>query len=1288
MKNLFLFSFSIFVHQLLVAQIIPPAIEWQIAIGGTGSDEVVSIKQTNDGGYIVGGTSNSNSSVYKSENSLGEKDYWIAKLDSNGNIEWENTIGGDGSDELTLIEQTNDGGYIVGGNSQSGISGDKSESCWGDYDFWVIKLDSEGNIEWDNTIGGNSYDFLYSIQQTDDGGYILGGDTQSGISGDKTEENTGIESWRSDYWVVKLDNTGNIEWQNTIGGNREDYLRSAAQTPDGGYILGGYSKSGSSGDKTEPQYGFDWSHDYWIIKIDNAGNIEWQNTLSAGNDDYLKIVQALPDGRYFVAGSSRSREGGDKSEDRINEYSDMWVLLLDASGNIIWDNTIGTSGTDDIEYAQYTSDGGFIITTSAASSISYDKTVAGYGSSDGWVIKLDENGDIQWQDAYGGTSGDGISYFHENTDGSYILGGYSYSSVGGNKTVDNLGSSDYWILKLAPETYTIYFFADTDGDGYGDPDDVIESETQPEGYIANNLDCDDSNENINPSAIEICNDIDDNCDGNTDEELLINYYADIDNDGFGNPLNILNDCFPPYGYVLNNYDCDDANININPDAIEICNLIDDNCDGKIDVFNPEVEWQVQYGGTDYESAVSMDNTSDGGFILTGSTSSYNGDVTGLHGDRDYWLVKLDENGSLEWQRCYGGNYGDIPRNVFQNSEGGYILTGFTYSTNGDVTGLHGEDDCWVIKTDEAGNILWKKCYGGTKGDYGDAAIETSDGNYLIAAESYSKNMDVVSSNLKNELWIIKVDRDNGDIIWQHTYGSDKYDYNSRVIETSDHHYLITGSIAEASGDVSSEFPGSYDDAWFVLIDTLGNIIWENTYGGSVTDIINDVIQTDDGDFIAAGYTSSNDFDVSGNHGDRDYWILKIDNTGNIKWQKCIGGPDRDEAQSISKTIDGGFIIAGFASDAGGDVTENFGNYDQWIVKINAEGELLWERSFAKLSVQYTTDIAFDVVQTTDKGYAFCGYFGYDDNVKTNFSLTKVYSDNIIYYADHDNDGFGNILDDSIAITPPCGYVANNLDCDDTNALVNILNASITPSGSTTICNGSNLILNATTGTGYTYKWYKNGILVPPATSASMIITKAGNYKVEISNGTCSDISEAITVTVNPKPNATINNVDVTNDICVDASIRLKANSGAGFSYQWYKGVVALAVATSNIYFATTIGNYKVKITNSFGCEKVSAAYSIINSCKLSDDETDLLFNIYPNPNSGEFTLQISELIEEEIIYINIKNMLGEEIYSENISLNFETDHHINLNKNIAAGMYIIEISTADEIFTRQIIISK
>jgi Secretion system C-terminal sorting domain len=417
-----------------------PGIAWQNTIGGNGNDFLRSIQQTPDGGYILGGFSSSNISGDKTENKKGGPDYWVVKLDASGNIQWEKTIGGNGADYLSSIQQTADGGYILGGYSNSNISGDKTENAQGDDDCWVVKLDASGNIQWQNTIGGDGFDYLFSLQQTADGGYILGGESFSNISGDKSENNQG----GGDYWVVKLDTSGNIQWQNTIGGDTSESFKSLQQTADGGYILGGFSLSNISGDKTENCQG---SHDYWVVKLDASGNIQWQNTIGGDNSDQLQSLQQTADGGYILGGFSSSNISGDKTE-KWKGGNDYWVVKLDASGNIQWQNTIGGNGDDKLFTLQQTADGGYILGGDSDSNISGDKSENCQGYEDYWFVKLNASGNIQWQNTIGGNGSDLLYSIQQTADGGYILGGYSYSNISGDKTENCQGDADYWVVKL------------------------------------------------------------------------------------------------------------------------------------------------------------------------------------------------------------------------------------------------------------------------------------------------------------------------------------------------------------------------------------------------------------------------------------------------------------------------------------------------------------------------------------------------------------------------------------------------------------------------------------------------------------------------------------------------------------------------------------------------------------------------------------------------------------------------------------------------------------------------
>jgi hypothetical protein len=420
-----------------------PAIQWQNTIGGSLLDQLYSIQQTSDGGYICGGCSHSGITGDKTEANMGGgwKDYWVVKLNSAGNIIWQNTIGGSGTDNLTCIRQTSDGGYILGGWSDSGVGGDKTENCLGMYDYWVVKLDGSGNIQWQNTIGGSNIDEFMELQQTTDGGYILGGFSRSGANGDKTEPSIGI----SDYWIVKLNSSGVIQWQNTIGGTDTDELGSLHQTTDGGYILGGFSQSNISGDKTETNQ----NGDFWVVKIDALGTVQWDNTIKGGTIDRLNSVRQTSDGNYILGGWSESGTGFDKTEASMGSR-DYWIVKLSNSGTtILWQNTIGGNGLDYLNSIRQTSDGGYILGGQSYSNISGDKTENDIGSGDYWIVKVDANGTVQWENTIGGNDTEDLRCVEQTSDGGYILGGFSLSGITGDKTENTLGNYDYWVIKIA-----------------------------------------------------------------------------------------------------------------------------------------------------------------------------------------------------------------------------------------------------------------------------------------------------------------------------------------------------------------------------------------------------------------------------------------------------------------------------------------------------------------------------------------------------------------------------------------------------------------------------------------------------------------------------------------------------------------------------------------------------------------------------------------------------------------------------------------------------------------------
>ncbi len=398
---------------IFVLQAQDPAIIWQNTIGGSEGDFSTSFEPTADGGYIVGGYSTSNVSGDKTENSNGGTDIWIVKLDSGGAIVWQNTIGGSGEDFLISIQQTTDGGYILGASSDSNISGDKTENSRGGLDYWILKLDSNGDIMWQKTYGGAQPEFDTYVVETADGGYFVAGYSDSDISGDKTDPTNG----QRDYWALKLDSTGSIVWQNSIGGSLIDRTQAAFQTADGGYMIGGFSTSPASGDKSENSLG---ENDYWFVKLDASGTIEWENTIGGGGSDVFRDMIQTADGGYVVGGYSKSNISGDKTENSQGDF-DFWILKLDSNGSIVWQNTIGGSGIDYPRDVKQLMDGTYMIGGWSNSNISGDKTENSNGGYDYWLVKLNASGTIVSQNTIGGSGDESGSYIIENPDGTFAM---------------------------------------------------------------------------------------------------------------------------------------------------------------------------------------------------------------------------------------------------------------------------------------------------------------------------------------------------------------------------------------------------------------------------------------------------------------------------------------------------------------------------------------------------------------------------------------------------------------------------------------------------------------------------------------------------------------------------------------------------------------------------------------------------------------------------------------------------------------------------------------------------
>jgi hypothetical protein len=384
---------------------------------------------------------------------------------------------------------------------------------------------------------------------------------------------------------------------------------------------------------------------------------------------------------------------------------------------------------------------------------------------------------------------------------------------------------------------------------------------------------------------------------------------------------------------------------------------------------PTIQWQKSLGGSSDEFALSVIPTFDGGYIAAGYSTSNDGDVTWNHGGKDYWIVKTDLSGNILWQQSYGGTLDDIPTTICQTNDSGYIVAGYSRSNNGDVTGHRGgadTTDVWVLKLTSTGGIQWQKSLGGTDDDVANTIIQTTDSGYIVAGFTVSADVDVSMNHGTADGWIVKLNP-FGNIQWEKSFGGTSYDYVYSICQTHDDGFIAAAATYSNDADVS--FNHGLTDIWLIKIDPAGNLEWEKSLGGSNVEVPSTILETAGNGFIISAYTYSADGDVSPHLAPPEYWIVKTDSAGTIQWQKTFGGQSGDEALSIGKTADGGYVVAGRSGSMDGDVTGNHGVWDCWIVKLNDLGIIQWQQCYGGP----WDEGAAAVSETSDGGFIIGGH---------------------------------------------------------------------------------------------------------------------------------------------------------------------------------------------------------------------------------------------------------------------------------------------------------------------------
>ena len=358
-------------------------------------------------------------------------------------------------------------------------------------------------------------------------------------------------------------------------------------------------------------------------------------------------------------------------------------------------------------------------------------------------------------------------------------------------------------------------------------------------------------------------------------------------------------------------------------------------------------WSYNYGGSEDDQGWEIIQTPDGGFIVVGNTESVDGDVSGHHGSygTDVWVLRLNAAGQLIRQKCFGGSEDDDAEAVCMVNGNSFLIGASTYSYDGDVSGNHGtyESDIWVVSTDTLLQLLGQRCVGGT--DYEECMdiVFYPTGGCVVTGRTYSADGDVTGYHSGSDMLIAKL---NGtlNVDWAHAFGGSQTEEGNSLVVNSDGTIMALGyTSTHNNGDVTGHHgaQGS-DDFWLVKTNSAGFLQWAECFGGSGDDQANGLCPAAGGGYVMCGLTNSTDGDVSGFHSamfNPDFWVAGCSESGSFLWQRCCGGTGQDESFRISEESPGNFVVSGFTYSSDYDVTVNYGDADGWIIRLNGMAEL-------------------------------------------------------------------------------------------------------------------------------------------------------------------------------------------------------------------------------------------------------------------------------------------------------------------------------------------------------------
>ncbi|MBK7965310.1 MAG: T9SS type A sorting domain-containing protein [Bacteroidetes bacterium] len=633
-----------------------------------------------------------------------------------------------------------------------------------------------------------------------------------------------------------------------------------------------------------------------------------------------------------------------------------------------------------------------------------------------------------------------------------------------------------------------------------------------------------------------------------------------------------------------------------------------------------IEWQSNYGGSNFEQPFMSAPTRDGGIISGGYTESTDGDAIGNHGNYDWLIVKTNKFGVKEWARTYGGNDYDKCRAIMQNDDGTYMAFGSSHSSNGDVPQNYGYADFWLLRLDSLGNIIHNKTYGGTGREGGRGIIRTSDRGWMLVGWTSFNDSDIVGNHGSKDAWLCKLDS-NMNMKWNQNYGGSEEDRARDVIELPDGSYVFGGNSKSNDGDVSFNYGD--EDFFMGKVNSMGTLIWSTTVGSTAQDRIFGVAADWDGGFLGIGRNGTNDGDVNDNHGGQDLWISKVDSLGSIVWLKSLGGSSDDGGFRIEPTTDHGYLITGTTKSADGDSPGIHGESDYWFIKLDSLLDFVQNDHIGGKR----HDHCVDIFKSQDGGYYFSGFSTSIDTFPINFN----------------NYGQADF------------WIVKAFYCTPQIFTISPSDTIVCPGNSITIATDSNFV---------NYLWSNSD------TTTTITVSDTGAYyfiQTEF-NGVCVYHSDTIQLS---------NFAAVTPIITYNNSSLIA--SGAG-NFQWYFNNNPITGATSNILSPITqSGDYTVTLLDVNSCFTTSNSYLLsVGISPLSNSLTQLL--IYPNPSIDQVNIKFTSNIKTPSKLI-IKNILGQTLIETDFEIiRGENSNSINIS-GLSKGTYTLNLLTPDASLT-------